>query len=210
MCRRLLVILSVLFWSTSAAQAQASPDLCLKRASPDSPDDYKYTKFHSQKDKEEWRLAPLIVHSASNKICGSGDKCYVRPLELMYVLPKPASDKLTLLRFPGSLVSAESIELSLDSDGRFLVGSGADYDIFLLYSGTRACAVNLGSRNDIYNDKNGDAKNCPFFEVETFPRGRGEWRDYRPDVADWLPVADCPVFMEFLQPGGGGGHEPPG
>lgn len=210
--RYLVLLLFVLgFLNSLDAHAhphqKTEPDLCLKRFQPDQRIE-TYTFFWSRKTKPEWRIDPLIIHNESNQLCSSGDACFLRPLELMYVVPDSAG--VTLVRYPSGPASPENISLTLEANGRYLVGTASGYDVFILDSGSHACTVGLGPRNDAYWDVNGVPKQCSFYSVETYPTGApSPWDNYRPDMSSWVDVQECKDAGASYQPGGGGGHDPP-
>lgn len=205
--RFLIVIASLLLCSSISAQTSL-PDLCLKRTHPIGGKD-TFTYFWSQ-SADKWRIDPLIMHSASNSVCSPGDACFIGHLELMYVVPDSSTTpptKATLTRYPRGLSKPEIIPLTIESNGKYLKGTGSDYDIFILFRGNQGCKVALGANNDAYAQNS----TCNFYSVETYPRAitASAWTRYRPDNASWVGTTDCKNAGASYQPGGGGGHDPP-
>lgn len=92
--------------------------------------------------------------------------------------------------------------------GRVKVGGKEYGDIFVFFSDNVPCLTKGRPAMMYFNESGTDLQRCNTYTIEIFPDEiKKDWEKYKPNHPDvtW-ETANC---IPPLQPGGGGGHDPP-
>ena len=204
-------VVSLLAWVLLALFAmpvlsQSSDSVCLRRTDPGKND--LITNVYPR-GESAWLNKTILVHGEHNQISDcqdKGAKCHVGRWDTFEVVKDLSGQLRVIHRSLGE--RAKIYDATLDSRGYFIHGVQGVINpqhVFIMQTSAPTSCVKLGSNPEL----NYEGKQCSHFVIEVFPEKLQNWKPVRPDQqgeADW-PSELCAA--ESMQPGGGGGHDPP-
>lgn len=191
------LVLLLISWNSLAAGASH----CLSRSLPDGT-----STNATYETLVDWSTDGVLIHAQKNEIGECKDpsnSCHTGILDMFFLTQYPTDTDFYEFRLRRSSASGEDLiaQLKVNPDKTYLYGttlvSKQTIHVVVLFSGVKACS---------FTNFNYPVAKCATFQLELYPDNK--WKAYRPDQATWKSGV-CAATGGAMQPGGGGGHDPP-
>lgn len=212
------LVVALCCWSIGLSPAVAQ-DYCLTREEPDKQPNFM--SFGAKKDVTQWAEEQVVVHGQDNKVASCqvpSSSCHVGRFDVFGLFPDTGTNpsSVVMVYRPSTLTRVEeTARLQLDSRGYFLYGEmgkdAARRSVYVFFRRVSECKFLSAGKPEITYKKQGAVDQCEVYRVEMYPVSDATWNKFKPDsvTSTWTKFnADCKESAE-LQPGGGGGHDPP-